>query len=236
MKRRGPYAKGIAKRQEILRVALDVIAAHGINGTSIKELAAAVDLSQAGLLHYFNSKEDLFLQILRARDEADSQQFMGVAQEDVAAEDPDVATLYARYFAGHPELVLVAYLRLAEHNASVPGLVELFSRMSVEAADPASPARAYFAERNTLMRTAFTAVLTELQEQGRVDPQADPELLARALQAVSDVLQLQSLADPDLDISHAIEQVLRLLVPGLDLSGSPLAQEAPYDATPSDAE
>ena len=70
--RRGSYAKGVAKREEILTRALDVIAREGYRGASIKELADAVGLSQAGLLHYFGSKEELFTEILRKRDELDS--------------------------------------------------------------------------------------------------------------------------------------------------------------------
>ena len=70
--RRGSYAKGVAKREEILTRALDVIAREGYRGASVKELADAVGLSQAGLLHYFDSKEELFTEILRKRDELDS--------------------------------------------------------------------------------------------------------------------------------------------------------------------
>ena len=71
MARRGSYAKGVAKREEILERALEVIAREGYRGASVKELAEAVGLSQAGLLHYFDSKEELFTEILRKRDEVD---------------------------------------------------------------------------------------------------------------------------------------------------------------------
>ena len=57
MAQRGSYAKGVAKREEILERALDVIATEGYDGASVKRIAEAVGLSQAGLLHYFDSKE-----------------------------------------------------------------------------------------------------------------------------------------------------------------------------------
>ena len=57
MSRPARYAKGLAKREEILSTALDVIARTGYGRTSVRELASAVGLSQAGLLHYFASKE-----------------------------------------------------------------------------------------------------------------------------------------------------------------------------------
>ena len=58
MAQRGSYAKGVAKREEILERTLDVIATEGYDGASVKRIAEAVGLSQAGLLHYFDSKED----------------------------------------------------------------------------------------------------------------------------------------------------------------------------------
>ncbi|MBW1640849.1 TetR family transcriptional regulator, partial [Microbacterium resistens] len=111
MARRGAYAKGIAKREEILRAALAVVAREGYHGASVKELADEVGLSQAGLLHYFDSKDDLFVEILRARDELDAAERVGALQ-------------------GELDELRAAYLDLVRHNAQVPGLVELFTRLS----------------------------------------------------------------------------------------------------------
>src|SRR6478735_4816169 len=85
MARRGSYAKGVAKRDEILERALEVIAREGYHGASVKELADAVGLSQAGLLHYFDSKDELFTAILRKRDEVDSRRF-GDVEDDPSPE------------------------------------------------------------------------------------------------------------------------------------------------------
>ena len=68
MPRPARYAKGIAKREEILDTALEVIARSGYARASVRELADAVGLSQAGLLHYFASKEELYAAILLRRD------------------------------------------------------------------------------------------------------------------------------------------------------------------------
>ena len=64
----GRYAKGEAKRQEILEVALALIAEHGFKKSTLREIGAAVGLSNAGVLHYFGSKEELFAEVLRLRD------------------------------------------------------------------------------------------------------------------------------------------------------------------------
>ena len=66
---RGSYAKGIAKRAEILDVALEVFAVEGYRGTSLRKVASLCNLSLAGVMHYFDSKEDLLVQILRERDD-----------------------------------------------------------------------------------------------------------------------------------------------------------------------
>src|SRR6476659_5560006 len=107
---RGSYAKGIAKREEILTTALDVIARNGYRRTSVKELADAVGLSQAGLLHYFSSKEELFQEVLRKRDEVDEAVF------ELDDERP-----------------IDAFLGVIRHNRDVPGLVQLYARLSSEA-------------------------------------------------------------------------------------------------------
>lgn len=186
---RGSYAKGIAKREEILTRALEVIAQQGYRGASIKEIAQAVGLSQAGLLHYFESKEHLFVEVLRKRDEMDSP----------ALADPDTGT----------DVFFSRFLATVRHNSEVPGLVQLFSQLSVDAADPQHPAHPYFVERTATFRDLVVAHL-------RVDPDdpasaAEAEAWARILQAVSDGLQLQWMLDPDVDMAGTLERLLRAI-------------------------
>ena len=105
---RGSYAKGVAKREEILTTALEVIAKNGYRKASIRELAAAVGLSQTGLLHYFESKEELFAEILHRRDDID-----GLGADLIEVETPEQFLK-----------VLAAVIR---HNVEVPGLVQLYA-------------------------------------------------------------------------------------------------------------
>lgn len=189
MAQRGSYAKGVAKHEEILERALDVIATEGYSGASVKRIAEAVGLSQAGLLHYFDSKEELFTEVLRKRDEHDAQHF-GVLP-DVAETDSEKAR--------------AGFVRVIRHNADVPGLVELFSRLAVEAAHPDHPAHAYFVERGTALREAFA--LTPAPET------LSPDVFARILQAVADGLQLQWLLDPTIDMAEIVDQLFAALQP-----------------------
>ncbi|WP_285117513.1 TetR/AcrR family transcriptional regulator [Leifsonia sp. fls2-241-R2A-40a] len=193
MARRGAYAKGVAKREEILEAALEVIAREGWHGASVKELAEAVGLSQAGLLHYFDSKDELFTAILRKRDEVDSRRFGEV----------DGAPSLQRIREG--------FVGVVRHNAEVPGLVQLFSRLAVEAGDASHPAHDYFVERSGTLRELFTRAVADEQEAGRMTSAVDAATLARLIQAVSDGMQLQWLQDPTVDMPAAVDALFALL-------------------------
>lgn len=193
--KRGPYAKGREKREQILQRALDVIGREGYRGASVKELAEAVGLSQAGLLHYFGSKEELFTEILRKRDEVDVATFEG------ATPTPRVEDLRSWY------------VKVVRHNADVPGLVELFSQLAVEAADPNHPARSFFLQRSEFARTHESALFSHEQAEGSVRREVSPEVLARLLQAVSDGIQIQWLLEPDLDMAEVVDAFFELITP-----------------------
>lgn len=178
MARRGSYAKGVAKREEILTAALDVIARNGYRRTSVRELADAVGLSQAGLLHYFSSKEELFREILRKRDEVDMANYGVDVGESIEG-----------------------LLSLVAHNSEVPGLVQLYAQVSTEAAgDPDHPSHAYFIERYGTIRGAFAEVIRTEQHAGRLGADIDPDTTAALAVAVIDGLQTQWMLDPSFDM------------------------------------
>jgi AcrR family transcriptional regulator len=187
---RGPYAKGVAKREEILRAALEVIARHGYRKTSTRELAAAVGLSEAGLLHYFGSKEKLFEAVLRARDEADTAR-LDEREDDVVGK-------------------LVAVVR---HNSDVPGLVQLYSTFSAEAGDPQHGAHDFFVDRYQRLRESLAEAVRARQADGTISTAADPEKIATLLIALSDGLQVQSQFRLDTEPAEAMDHLLALLRP-----------------------
>ncbi|WCC80768.1 helix-turn-helix domain containing protein [Cutibacterium equinum] len=131
--RRGPYAKGVARRAEILDVALQLYGASSGDRPTLAAIAAQVGLTEAGVLHYFGSMDELFVAILEAR--------------DIHAVDAGALT--------DPEHVW-AYLA---QTTRTPGLTKLFVDMSVAAADPNHPAHA-FMERHR--RRVYEVVRTGL--------------------------------------------------------------------------
>jgi len=192
----GKYAKGVAKRNEILHKALEVFSREGYRGTSLREVAEAVNLSQAGLLHYFDSKEELFGEILRVRDESDRDEY---AQTGSA---PDA---------------LIAIMR---HNMAVPGLVQLYATISAEAAEPNHPAHEFFVRRYDGLRGMFVNSVRDRQSSGTLDSSIDPEALASIMLAVADGMQVQWLINPSVDMAANIEYLWSLIEkPGAGAAG-----------------
>ncbi|MFF1879053.1 TetR family transcriptional regulator [Leifsonia sp. NPDC058230] len=181
MPKKGSYAKGIAKREEILTTALDVFAQKGYRGASLREIAESVGLSQAGLLHHFASKEELFSEVLRKRDEVD-------------------VTGASSRAPGFDALVDVV-----RHNAQVPGLVQLYATISADAADEDHPGHAYFVERYRLFIGQLAQHVRAEQAAGRLDPGLDPLQIARLAIAVADGMQVQWMLDDSADMAETLE-------------------------------
>ncbi|OAH09481.1 TetR/AcrR family transcriptional regulator [Streptomyces jeddahensis] len=189
MAKRGPYEKGEAKRKEILHAALEIFAAEGYRGTSLRKVAAKCNLSLPGLMHYFDSKEDLLTQVLRMRDEtARARQNERTGPE--------------------------SYREIIRENARTPGLVELFVSMAAAAGEPGHPAHAHFAERYPVLRERTAAFVRKRMDEGRMTTAIPAERLAVLLLAVADGIQLQWLIDRSMDMEQPIDDIMRLLDPG----------------------
>ncbi|PWC06470.1 TetR/AcrR family transcriptional regulator [Mycetocola zhujimingii] len=174
MSTRGPYAKGLIKRDEILDAALELFAQRGYDRTSVREVARQAGLSQAGLLHHFSTKEELFLEVLRRRDDRSTDEAEPVHTHSVDR-----------------------LIGAVDRNAGEPGLVRLFVAMSAESAADASEARAFFAERYEWLLDQIAADVRAHQASGDIDPDVDAEDAASLLVAAADGLQIQWLLNPD---------------------------------------
>jgi AcrR family transcriptional regulator len=168
--RRGPYRKGEQKRREILLAAIDVFSRRGYRNASIREIGESVGLTQAGILHYFASKEKLFVEVLRVRDEID----------EARADD-----------------ILETFRLVIQHNAEVEGLVHLFVTVSAEATDEAHPGHEFFRSRYDRLIELLRDRIKAGQDDGSLYKAVSPEMAARMLVAVADGIQIQWLLDPD---------------------------------------
>lgn len=204
------YPKGVAKRDEILDAALPLIARHGYSSATLRELADTVGISQTGVLHHFGSREQLFTDILRRRDETNTAEFT------TPHGSPDLDTLQR------------SLARLLTHNATVPGLAELYAGLAGDATTASHSGHEYFQTRYDTTREQMGGALRAIQGHGDLDTTLDPDVLASLLIAVMDGLQLQWLYNPNVEmVSH-----LNAFVDLIRRSSSQTATEAPTEAVP----
>ncbi|GAA2626848.1 TetR/AcrR family transcriptional regulator [Paractinoplanes durhamensis] len=184
------YAKGRAKRRDILDQATALFGEAGYRGTSLREIAARCDISHPGLLHHFPTKESLLLAVLELRDEVD--------QERITAGNPRGAAVLRR---------LVDLVAL---NASRRGIVELFTVLSAEATAADHPAHSFFVDRYRALVRGLETAYAEALCAGDLRPGVDPAAAARELVALMDGLQLQWLLDDtSVDMAATIDAHLR---------------------------
>ncbi|MEN0101616.1 MAG: TetR/AcrR family transcriptional regulator [Curtobacterium sp.] len=185
---RGPYAKGVQRRQEILDRTLDVVASKGIDGTSLRAIGEAIGVSHAALRHYFDSREALLLEVLRERDAESTRRLDGV------------------------DGVLNRMAGAADHNVSVPGLVTMYTTLLATSVEPGNEtSRAFFAERFEIARADLAGQLRdELQASGR-HSDADLDQVASLIIAAFDGLQVQWLLDRSVDIAGTLRLLERVL-------------------------
>ncbi|WP_411731808.1 TetR/AcrR family transcriptional regulator [Paeniglutamicibacter sp.] len=156
-------------------MALEVFAVEGYRGTSLRKVASLCDLSLAGVMHYFDSKEDLLVQILRERDARN--EISGTIEE----QEGRLADILGQ---GHHE----------------PGLIALYVTMAAAAADPEHPAAAYFHERNArLLKISEDSYYAD-----KPAPSAEElqylHAVTRMVLATADGLQQQWLVDRSIDV------------------------------------
>ncbi len=187
MSMQGNYAKGVAKREEILTSALEVFSSRGYRDTSLREIADQVGLTPAGVLHYFGSKDELFVQVLRKRAEVDWLHHGG-------------------------EDAVEALARLAQHNSTVPGLVELFMSMAISSTNPEHVAHGFFADHYSIVNQALSTAMRAEQKQGALSQSLNPEQIAEMFISLADGLQLQWLHNPQIDMSEQIRTLWTVLL------------------------
>lgn len=170
------YGKGVAKRAEIIDVTLDIVAQRGSRRLTNREIAAKVGLTQAGLLHHFGSRDALFVEVLRTRDERDRRRFWSA------------------------EPTFMGYLSILEHNTTVPGLVKLYVEYSAEATSRRHPAHAFFAERFEAVRGELMTAIEGERRSGKMGPHLDARAAAEVVIATTDGLQVQWLVDNSVDV------------------------------------
>lgn len=206
-RRRGTYAKTEATRSAILDAALEVFSGSGYRAGSLREIATLVGMSEAGLLHHFRNKSALLEAVLEERDER-ARALVPIESNDGAA-------------------VLRGLVALAAHNASLPGVVELYTTLSAEATSADHPAHAYFVRRYEYTRGNIERAFTVLQAEGRLRHGMTPQRAAITIISMMDGLQVQWLLDRSvLDMAVELKALFTTFVD--------IDWDVPLDAPPAD--
>lgn len=166
-----PKAGSEDKKARILAEALTLFSTRGYVGTSLADIARASDISKAGLLHHYSSKDQLLAAVL---DERDRRTMSRLPDGDEGA-----------------EVALDAWVEMVAHNQRHPDGVALYTAMSAAVIDSDHQAHPRF--RQHLM--SAIAYLVDALERGKVTGEvradAPSEQIARKLVALSDGLQVQ---------------------------------------------
>ena len=186
---RGPYRKGVERRQEIVRAATLVFAERGYHGGSLRSIAERVGVSSASLVQYFQTKEGLLAAVLEE----------WALQSRPAGLDGLHGTAWVR-----------SMREAMVYNAAHRGLVELFLTLSAEATDPGHPAHAFVQQRYALVVAEHVNHLREAVAAGEVAPMTEARLEqeSRIFVAAMDGIELQWLLDAGVDLLEVFDRLL----------------------------
>lgn len=122
------------RRSEIIQAAVKLIGEKGYYGTSLKEIADAVGMSQPGMLHYIGNKENLLSMLI-----TDNYDAEGTPDDFIASGLP----------GSDPEgMLFPAYLRfLVRFNVQRRSLLQLYMVLESESFSPEHPLHDYFENR-----------------------------------------------------------------------------------------
>lgn len=176
-----------------------LFARDGYSNASIAEVAATVGLTLPGLLHYFPSKTAMLLAVLEMRDEQGQRRYGDYDSLEAALQAPPI-----------PWQRLLAQLReINRANATMPGVVRVFSLLNAESLVEQHPAQAWFARRSELVLAHLARSLRQALEHGEIASGTDPEQVAAEIVSMMDGLQMLWLRRPgQIDLVHCFDAYL----------------------------
>jgi AcrR family transcriptional regulator len=191
-KSRGPYANAPFQREKILRGALEYFGQKGYWGSSMRDIADHVGMSQASMRHYFGTKTELLTAVLEERDLSSSEA------------------------AGRTEVVTGSHLggmvQIVADNAQQPNIARLFTILSAEATSENHPAHEFFRARYERVAGEVHDMLKGAMDHGEISADVNLEQAARVVLATMAGLQLQWLLDPTVNMPDLFrDQITRYL-------------------------
>ncbi|WP_099021079.1 TetR/AcrR family transcriptional regulator [Mycolicibacterium palauense] len=186
-----PYAtllaKGEDRKQRILDAAQRLLTRNGWRNTTLAQIAREAGVSAAGLLHHFESKEQLLHAVVDARDADDD------AHADRAGD------------------LLKQLARAGERVNRAPELVGTYSVLLVENLMPDAPLHERLLARQRAAISIVTDLIREGQLSGKYRDDFDPALKAVQIVSLVNGMEISWLLDPSVPLQEAIQDYARSL-------------------------
>jgi TetR/AcrR family transcriptional repressor of nem operon len=157
-------------KQRILEAAEPLMVAKSFHALGLNELLTAADVPKGSFYHYFKSKEDFGVELIRHYTQEKSAPARAALAGKDAKGDP-LARLLEYYNA------LISY----QHQKDCRSCC-LAVKLSLEVSNFSEPMRAVLAEAMRLWREAFERVIVEGQEAGTIRRDLEPASTAALLQ------------------------------------------------------
>lgn len=174
-------AKGEDRKQRILEVAERLLARHGWRNTSLAQIAKEAGVSAAGLLHHFESKEQLLNAVLDARDTDDDTH---------ADRSGDLVTEISR---------------VAERFSRAPELVGTFTVLLIENISPDAPLHDRLLARQRAAVDIVAELIASGQRGGRYRTDFDPATKAVEILAFVNGMETAWLLDPSIPLAEVFK-------------------------------
>ena len=186
-----PYAtllaKGEDRRQRILAVSQHLLTRNGWRSTTLGQIAREAGVTPAGLLHHFESKDQLLQAVLEARDTDDD------AHADLSG---DLI-----------EQIIVACGRFRRS----PDLVGMFAVLLIENLDPGAPLHGRLLGRYRSSVDFVTVAIRRGQRSGRYRSDLDPAVKAVEILAFITGMETSWLLDPSIPLNEVFREYAQSL-------------------------
>jgi AcrR family transcriptional regulator len=188
------FAKGEDRRQRILSVAQRLMTRNGGRGTTLSQIAQEAGVTTAGLLHHFESKEQLLHAVLDARDADD------MAHVDMSGD------------------VVEQLERVTDRFERSPGLIGSFTVLLSESLNPDAPLHDRFLSRYQDAVAIVAEGIRRGQQAGRYRTDLDPAVKAVEIIAFLYGMETSWLLDPSIPLTDVFRGYASTLARELALS------------------
>lgn len=199
----GPRSrKGELTRARLLAAAKAVFERSGFLDARVSDIAEEAGLSHGSFYHYFDSKEEVFREVVEAVEQKLSDPLGSVIL------DPNSQATPRERIAAAIRLHMEAY----RQEARIMGVIEMVSRYDRQVQESRNRGLDNY-------RTLVAGSIRQLQRHDLVDPELDPDIAAVVLGSMTsrfpEIWMVEHRVDPDFDLG--VDQLVRMFTNAMGL-------------------